>query len=344
MNDEPFMNINFSFPPYNYSHSHHWTDFFELLCLTQLDGEFSIGDMYDFIRQELKDSSRLVQVDDSESDEEVDASVISEGPAQKDDYLEIRVKEYIKLCGYRAKAYGELYPFEVEREIIRRKKTFTDTQKLYVFLLACSSLGCFKKSISDLTKGFELLSLESLRTYLSDRAKVYSFGANTYFPEPYKTNYVRYTGNLFDKVKSLAKDLNARLAVEKNSFGPNNNGDGGLDIVAWYPFGDIEGANIILFAQCKCSPNWKDTRFSSAYSNWRSYIHINHPPVNLSMIPFCYRKSEGNWQDNNVSDVVIFDRQRLLEALNGTHEFFQHTNAIKIIDELLQVRIRIEEI
>jgi hypothetical protein len=316
-------NKGFSIPSYSKFDLYLWADYFELVCLADKDQSLSKGQAFDLLELPLRDS--LI---DKEEFEEKNGPIYSLAnyPQGKKDSLRFFCDELFKMFEYRANVYGRCYPFKLTKGFLQFNPTLSIKQKLYIYLVTCSKLRHFSDNQSKLTSEFEKISKESLIRMLAPRAEVHHFGA-TGRPS-------RYAGSLFDKIALLAKDLDCDVAAQPTDFSKHNAGDGGLDIVAWYPFKDLKWSRMILLAQCKCSDSWVEDRFSSSLDAWTGKIHFKQPISNVTFIPFCYRRICGKWHSApHVSGTILIDRQRLIDCLGEDLNFFNKYESFKFVSE-----------
>ena len=77
------------------------------------------------------------------------------------------------------------------------KEHLSSKHKLYILLLLCSNLNCFKDIASELAVDFETLSFYSLKSFLPPKAIIKVFGKKSL-----------YKGNAKTKISKLAEELN----------------------------------------------------------------------------------------------------------------------------------------
>lgn len=209
---------------------------------------------------------------------------------------------------------ADAYPFQVRFSEGRRVLDVAyDAQNLkhhvYVLTLLASTLRYApKKTMSYLTKEFELLALEALRAYLPDSFEVHLFGTAAPFAAA-----GRYSGKLSVKLRKLAADLCEDIGTRVDEIPDRNVGDRGVDLVAWADPGDGNTHRITVFGQAAATRDWKLKQYTSSYAHLcPESILLSVPNVNVCCIPFYYRSVGGDWLDaSEIGQSVLFDRLRI---------------------------------
>ena len=128
---------------------HVYADFVELNALF-LKEEVTVADISDKL-QDIKDSNILEvdALDDVENKLEEIASL----EAEKNDIIEERFYSIFNVCRERESLYSsDEYPFIIKKNQIKLKEHLSSKHKLYILLLLCSNLNCFKDIASELAK------------------------------------------------------------------------------------------------------------------------------------------------------------------------------------------------
>ncbi|HKR60024.1 MAG TPA: hypothetical protein VJS64_09815 [Pyrinomonadaceae bacterium] len=253
-------------------------------------------------------------------------------PAEKRDRMELKVDDWFRHLSYRSGAFNDFYPFLIsdDQDVLRVKASLTLRHQLYVFFLLSSNLTYFGQHQAKLTKNFELLSAEAIKTFLPGSAEVHVFGAG---------HQGRYTGNLWKKISRLAVDLKEIPLVKAADFSAQDSGDKGLDIVAWVPVDDPMPNLPLLFGQCACTfDEWVQKQSSSAADAWRTTMTLSNPPSNVAFIPFCLRRPDGSWHKRqDIHQTILIDRLRFISLLRGKYstlkEQFSDEAILKMLDQ-----------
>lgn len=281
-----------------------WADYGELLCLDSSDRMSTVDDLFDIVH-DLRDER---DGDDSPEDaDDDDATAL--GP---DERRVAWASDLVNHWAFRARMFGEHYPFTVAGGVLRAKLgQRTAAQRLYLFLLlAGSGRYLARPAHSRLTRTFEEVSLQALKQYLPPSATAGLFHRGLYI------------GNLFKKIESLASDLGETCTAKAQDFKRRNVGDGGLDVVAWVRFpgdDDLGRGFLTVFGQCACSPeDWESKQTSVDDREWRKRIDLQVSPQPVLFIPFCYRAADGSWpsREGLRPNTVLVDRVRIMRLLD----------------------------
>lgn len=323
---------------------HYWADYAELNCLANVDRLYSQGQLSMQIRHGrdngeatvdttqgdpilddrtidsllgITDSEPYLEYAGSAWDEDLDVST-PEGEEASDsaelaDNLSRRVGDIWRHLQYRAKAFGDNWPFSLEptTQTLILRDDLSEAQKVYIFLLQCATLKYRNRSdIASLTTAFELVSYLAFKTAFNGW-EVHVFGTAA----ASGTRFAQST--LWDRLVTLSKDLRSLLLVRKEDLSSQNVGDNGLDLVAWLPLPEKSKGLPMAFAQCACgASNWKDKQSEANEQRWGEAIKLSAPIQNWMFIPFCYHDPQGDWETPyQVHKGVLIDRLRLFHLL-----------------------------
>lgn len=230
---------------------------------------------------------------------------------EPDTMLERAIDDCFDHFVYRAATFAGSYVFDVSRDVIRKPNVAeTDQSLVYRFLLSCSRTElsqALSASFSDLCK-------LALQRFLGSRAKVWNVDAGSSDRKAIGTS-----------TEQVARFLEPHLAAKVNedyiSHLPDIGGDGGVDLIATFGFEDAAHGAVALLGQCASSSDtkyWRDKiyqplRFKSLFT-WTS------KPVLASFIPYVYRSANGAWLNPINVGTLLFDRYRLIRALNLEQE------------------------
>lgn len=278
-------------PTHSQDKSHYFCDYIELIVLCDGEDGVSVSDIYDRFLEDER-----IQEIGSDNGAEANEKWIS------------KIEDWFSEIEARIFAYGDHYPFELLDRRLKLKSVQTDENLVYLGLLLCSSLSYLDKT-DIFTSAFEYLSFCATKNYLPKIAEVHIFGVSS-------KNNLRYTGSLEKKIRKFAVDINESVSSKPNVFRDRDNGDGGLDIVAWVPFeSDINLDKKQLFVgQSASGLNWKDKQAS--VDRLKNYINLATAPLNVLYVPFDFRDSERQFSENYlITSDLIFDRYRLIKLL-----------------------------
>lgn len=280
-------------PDSSYFNAHYFCDYIELLALINNTDIISTSNVYD----------RFLE------DEKIN-EVGEEGSSEADEAWESRIDEWFTLLEVRQNEFGNLYPFLINKNTIKLLASLDDSNNTYIFLL----LNSMRRYISDknlLTTDFERISHLVLKNYLPDFAQTFQFGKSN-------ISYDRYTGHITNKIDILAQDLKCQTTYKPHFFSSSNNGDGGLDIVAWVPFtNDLNQCNIqVYLGQCATGKDWLDKqddthKFPNKYIKFDGFVNY------IMFIPYDGRNLKRKFfEEAKMDNYLFFDRFRLLKMID----------------------------
>lgn len=312
------------FPSATLHSTHAWVDYLELLCLSSPSDRLSREDVVD-----LWSESEDLKVDDRSEKGDQDGT-----RGQISDERVALIDDWFRILDYRCQAFASYYPFKLSahKDVIIRPADFSHRQKLYVFLLLCSCLPYISPGGHDhaLTSSFEILSAEAMRGLLPPTAEVHIFGTSA--PS------ARFSGNLWAKLNQLASELGAEVLAKENDFSKKSGQDGGLDIVAWVPLGDHNSGNLVLFGQCACTAEWTTKQGSVEPDTWRHKLHLKHQNCAVMFMPFCFRKSTGEWLVGHEVRTLLVDRSRFVRLIDKGMSSLKTSSAYAVVESALQER------
>lgn len=317
-------------PKYAKYKSHHWADYIELLCLINIDRVITQSDVLDRVRGREEDLGEGNVDDIEESNEAINTDYER---AEYEDKWVIQVNDWYCLLEFRSSLYQEYYPFELINDTLSLKKKITINHKFYIYLLICSNLYLFSKEIQNLLAGcFEILGLTVFKNFLPNDADIKLFGKSQYNQGMYSK------GTLWTKIQALANNLKETVHpyLKSDDYASTDTGDGGLDIVAWIPTGDELQSRLIYLGQCACTDDWVNKQDDSSYKTWSKTIVLTTYTNNIILVPFCYRKAEGNWfKIKDIRESYLIDRKRMIYHHRDDFAEFLTLPVIQIIDQLI---------
>lgn len=324
------------------SELYYWADFVELLCITDVDGTFSVerlAEVAKFADDLQALSPDAVDADEADLEDLLLADTEMNGDYQADTTLSDGYNEeqetwlyedfgrdaestddrrrwcqdIFRLLSSRVEALGSAYPFAVDPAGMRIALIPPSAaNRTYVFLLACSLLPHFSKSSAQLlTEHFERFSAEVLRVLMPAPAVVDVYGTAGGAAS-------QFTGTPYQRLQALAKELRGKVIASKADFHPRDRGDNGLDLVAWLPVSDPGAGVVSVFGQCACGRGWDGKQYEASHARWRNYLHLTSPSVTATFIPHYFRKPGHHWYSESDIHGFVVDRLRALRVL-GHH-------------------------
>jgi hypothetical protein len=171
---------------------------------------------------------------------------------------------------------------------------------------------------------FEGVAHDAIRAWLPGSAMVAHFGTNP-------GGRPAFEGTLKQKVDLLAEALSESASLAKDLYREPNYGDGGLDIVAWFPFSDSARAPLAIFVQVTCQERWVDKPGELRVEKWRQRLTLLTDPPNVLVIPYCFRSPDGDWYLNGDISCITIDRQRIVGLLS-TNDFSLEGQANELVE------------
>lgn len=296
--------------------THYYCDYMELIALTAGADGISSSDIYD---RYLEDQ-RINEIG-------------SQVGAETNEAWMSDIENWFLEISSRIEAYGNKYPFIYSEGRLIICSALSENQLMYIGLLLCSSLR-YIENTSIFSSAFEYASLCAMKKYLPTNAEVHIFGVSSHAP--------RYTGSLKDKIELLSRDICFPVSSRPNVFRDMDNGDGGIDIIAWLPFQqDINLDKKLLFVgQSAATMDWG--RKQSSVDRLKTYLDIETSLLNVLYVPFDMRDVDRNIKEwTLVTTDILFDRHRLLELLEP-RELFSGTIG-ESFKEIIESAVSYEE-
>lgn len=303
-----------------------WCDYIELRCLVHTDRRLSRGGVQELLDDTAqmygeKTDADVVSPADHTADADIDDddSDRHDGVPSEGGYLEtrneMRVAGWFANLAFRAKLFGDAYPFKLSDDGKELEALPVDTplRLLYVQMLMSASLRLVPKRRHDeLTESFEETSHEIFKQLMPMGWEVHRFGAK---------GASRYRGLLYDKLVALTKDLRGTFGLERRHYKPNDRGDGGLDLVAWHPMGnDLREGLPIALAQCGCTSDgdaWSKKSLEASPAKLAGHLRVHHPWSAYYFMPHDLTEAVGtqiDWQEKpHLTSTIVIDRSRLIE-------------------------------
>lgn len=315
-------------PDRTFSKAHYYSDYIELVALLSSDDLVSDQDIYD----RFYDSGVINEDSDVLGSEAwIGSDFASEYVQRWND----RILQWFALLQSRVQSYRELYPFDVTTNTIKLKKNLTLQQKLYLGLLlaSCNSYHNKQPLFSAI---FEEISKVAMCSYLGGASTVHRFGASGLANE-------RYVGSLKSKMTRLATDIDCELTSKLHVFKEGDNGDGGVDIVAWlpFPYDSCLSRTQVFLGQSATGKNWNTKQGSVA--RVKNYINIPDTSLNTLFVPYDMRDIERRYdEEGEITASIVFDRYRIMSLLDDAtylmktdkgHEFFDMIEQAIIFEE-----------
>lgn len=302
---------------------HLWADYVEIQCIADPDHFIVYADAFDELNyQEEGLGGLFAQPDEVLISDDTPGDNLS---LSQSDQIELRRTDVAQVIAARFSLFKDFYPFESQnKSIMRLKSDLSPIHQIYINQLIASNLSYLREK-----------SLESQYTTYFERLSI--FLLRILFPEPFNMKptgttppdgFVCYDGNYGEKMRQIASDIHAELCLKENEL-RKHSGDGGLDGIAWYDFGDNASHLPVILMQAGCTAIEKEmvtkSQLISAHSWANKFKHLQ--ALSFMFTPQCYRDSLGNWVMPSDLGSVLIDRYRAIHLLNRP-DFFPATEAI----------------
>ena len=241
-------------------------------------------------------------------DDEVDIDGTEEG----DDNVTNKLSEALNDCASRSTLFGNDYPFSIEQNVLRIKEPLSLKWYVYLFLLLANRLNMNQEKMQggkDATKIFESLCQYVAKNYFGNACCCEVFGTSV-------------QGSFKDKVEDLLQKLNIAGGFRPPIGSTGNQKDGGIDIVAWIPFGDNKDSQLIALGQCKTGSSWElYLKKSPFFDNFA----IGKPMVEpLYMFFVAEYFNNHKWEERSRLGGILFDRFRIMTYISNNIEETAH--------------------
>ena len=217
----------------------------------------------------------------------------------------------------RSRVLRDRYPFAVEPT--RLFRSVGQSHPIYTMLVLISLAPQFSdtriRNHNQLSKLFEQVVALAVERYIA--GKSFRIGHNRQVPVP---------NRFADLLGFLSRQLGENLRRAK-PLNPNTK-DCRADVIAWKPFADKRGGQLILLTQCASGTNWTGKLTELNVELWGRYIEFIVSPVRAFAIPFVETNDE-RWLEFGTLGGIAFDRLRIVEMLRGSQAPNQLLAAIR---------------
>ena len=119
-------------------------------------------------------------------------------------------------------------------------------------------------------------------------------------------------------IASIISDLNEVAGSELELHVDKHANELGLDLLAYYSYGDSHASLPVLLVQCASGGDWQSKRKTPDLELWSTIVSFNSRPVRGFAMPFAYADASEFRKDTRSVDGVFVDRNRLLGAFHRT--------------------------
>ena len=220
-----------------------------------------------------------------------------------DDNVINKLADALNGCASRRTLFGDNYPFSIGENTVSLNSPLNTKWYIYIFLLLSNRLNMNKENIQggkDATKLFEKLCQLVAKAYFGANSKCEVFGTSV-------------AGSFKDKVEDILRKLYISGGYKTTLGCTGSQKDGGIDIIAWIPFGDTKDSQLIALGQCKTGSNWegylRKAPFFDNYSNCQPFVG----PVYMFYVSEYF--DEYKWEERSRLGGILFDRYRIMSCI-----------------------------
>lgn len=283
-----------------------WSDYAEFRAIIHPDKCFSRGDMKR-LTAENKRSDRVINAED-------------------------RWRSLIDFCGIRCREFNDDYPFEIspDQDTLSLRPADTPAKRFYLALLIASLLRQVKNTHKNsIARAFEEACLPVFACLMPTGSEIRATWAGGGAIAPYK-------GHLYEKMIAVAHDIRGYPNIKPRDFKENNTGDGGIDLIAWHPMGDLRNGIPIAFAQCGCSRNdWTFKQAEASPFQHGRKFNVWHDWATYYFMPLDLREFDGGWAyESKIGRVIMVDRLRMTR-LAKQYSLYPQLPKFDFVDEVL---------
>jgi hypothetical protein len=270
-------------------------DLCEIICFCELIS-VSRGDIESFIQS--RGGAGLMQ------------ELIADNDTETNERIQRLTEDAFQHLLYRAKAFGNWYPFTVNHDVLDVKEPATDRHKIYAILLIDSRLKMLPGADRiRCAAEFEVLCYRALPALLPNW-KTYHFGKGGLDRDAFGQK-------LNQALPALAGILKDDVLLHHVAeLSDHNTGDAGIDLVALYEWKDGARGVPAYLGQCAAQQKgWPEKKYESSPHSLERYMSFFHKPGTILFIPVCYHGPDGKWVDTEAFQTILVDRLRLIELL-----------------------------
>lgn len=215
----------------------------------------------------------------------------------------------------RSSVLGKFYPFRVGGGGIAARD---DAPLSYWAALLClSSISQVRSQrIAAASVLFEKVVGEAMESFFGPRTRAVRFGWPSDVGRPQAFP---------DAVRWLAGLMSAPVG---SAYRPPSVKDGGVDVVAWRPFGDSRSGFPVALVQCTLERDFRHKAADIDLRVWSGWLALDSDPISVLAVPEVVPSSQ-DW-DSLATRVVVLDRLRLVLML------CDRTQGLACADELQQ--------
>ena len=206
----------------------------------------------------------------------------------------------------RQRLLGDHYPFRVSAVGVRRAPEVGQAKPYETLLLLTRGEAPYRRNARALQHAavvFEKLTVLAVRALLGPSSRALRFAWPSAEGRPREFSAA---------VAWLADRMGLPLGA---AYRPPRRQDGGVDVVAWRPFGDEQPGFPILLVQCTLEQDYVQKSEDIDLRVWSGWLAFDKDPMTALAIPGTVARAE-DWR-TMAARVLVLDRLRLASLLGG---------------------------
>ena len=252
-------------------------------------------------------------INSDEIDEEKDEQAEERSSAERHSRADRQIEDVLSQLEYRAKAFGDSYPFTVSGQKLKIKPSLNESHRVYRLLVSCSRLRSFNKAgiPQNWARVFARVAKIAMAGLASQSAVTRIFDANSDDRRDY------YGTDLREALKVLGRDLAVLKVNEDECNKASSSGDAGYDLVSVLSFNDGAATHHALLGQCGAQETeWPKKTLEAHPINCQHFFQMQLAYQSVMFTPVCYRNTTGEWVNNKCTNgVLLVDRLRAIHLI-----------------------------
>lgn len=206
----------------------------------------------------------------------------------------------------RQRLLGDHYPFRVSAVGVRRAPEVDRSKPYETLLLLARKEAPYRGNpgaLQDAAIVFEELTVVAVRALLGSSSRALRFAWPSAEGRPREFSAA---------VAWLAERMGLPLGA---AYRPPRRQDGGVDVVAWRPFGDEQPGFPVLLVQCTLEQDYVHKSEDIDLRVWSGWLSFDTDPMTALAIPGTVARAE-DWR-TMAARVLVLDRLRLATLVGG---------------------------
>lgn len=233
---------------------------------------------------------------------------------------ELQVSSGLKTMERRGLILGDKYPFVINNVavILNEEKALSLYSYLLFITRPSNSLSWQSSTPTQLESDlFEQVVAHALADYLGGHAEAIPFGWPSKYGRPQEFHLA---------IDWLASKMGVKLG---SGFRPPRRKDGGVDVVAWKPFGDKRSGFPIFLVQCTLQKDFISKSRDIDLRLWSGWLELDRDPTTILAVPRTIASGEP-WNEVTANS-IIFERLRIVESSNTAMPESQKDYSAKVL-------------